>query len=465
MKQSESILNVTFCAASLVSMGMSKVSTSGFAKPGFRSSPEDMCSQMEPDMSSSLVQSAYQTSRLQRRPEKFDPFLLHVPAPLAPVVPRGGKESLITHGVPRSTAGTEPKAHSDATVETSHVALEASWPPTRHLAVTSVAGWLQEVGTINTGQRLPALAGAIAMLSSSPTRTSVTFLIVAGIVGALLVICAFAAIRCHQGAQQPQAQSAWDRALEKGDLAPARSTTRPARHAAPPGTSGVPHQGEPDARLAPVGSVVQLPPSSLPGLAPTEPYLCPELVVPAGSVCHVSVPLALPSSDDGSTLIIEDVVGVPLFKVAFSLGSDSATGDQSPNPCVNRISLLSFAHEHIFAFCCPAEGGGRPGFGVCRHAGALFADIREDARGPSAGYSISTIGSLRVHFQSESAGRDWRATDKHGRVLVITETSAARRSVRIGSLVDAGLLLLSLIAVEVLERRRARDETLAVAGD
>mmetsp|Transcript_120741 Transcript_120741/g.336920 ORF Transcript_120741/g.336920 Transcript_120741/m.336920 type:complete len:194 (-) Transcript_120741:85-666(-) len=191
------MLNVVFWATSLVSMGMGKVSTLGLVKPGFKSPPEDMCSDVgNSEMSSSFVQGAYQTSRLQGRLVEVDPSLLNAPEPLVPVVPRVDQEPSPTHGVPGSTVGTEPKTPSDATTETS-----------RH----------DQHRPVRQTSRFRHPARIVAW-------TFGTLLVVC-----LLAACVFAAVRSNRGAQQPeeaqqpeaqqpQPQSAWDRALEKGDL-------------------------------------------------------------------------------------------------------------------------------------------------------------------------------------------------------------------------------------------------------
>jgi len=117
----------------------------------------------------------------------------------------------------------------------------------------------------------------------------------------------------------------------------------------------------------------------------------------------------------------------------------------------SRCLVLSSSAEDntVFAFCRLGLNGALT---ILDAAGKPFGLIR--ARVGKAGFEVATrLGSqiqLGLNETSELA-----ATDRRGRTLALTETipgNSLRRLVRIGPFVDAGLITLAVLAVDLLEQ-------------
>lgn len=182
-------------------------------------------------------------------------------------------------------------------------------------------------------------------------------------------------------------------------------------------------------------------------------HLCPELVVPEGSECTLMIPrVTFPGSNAAPAPIsISDARGVPVFKATFASGFNRAgrkTGD------TKRLVLTSATGDAVFSFCRETEvdpSTGQAGLAIFRHTDALFGELRADGVRPANGYSVSTNRGWRVRFRGDSEGRNLNATDDRGHLLAITESHGpARRSVRIGPLVDAGLVALTVLGIDIL---------------
>uniref|UniRef100_A0A7S2MD21 Tubby C-terminal domain-containing protein n=1 Tax=Alexandrium andersonii TaxID=327968 RepID=A0A7S2MD21_9DINO len=151
-------------------------------------------------------------------------------------------------------------------------------------------------------------------------------------------------------------------------------------------------------------------------------------------------------------IAISDARGVPVFKAVFLNAPGRPSGRKKSD--FKRLVLSSATGDAIFAFCRDTEVDphtGHSGLAIFRHSEQLFGDLRADGPRPANGYSVSTHRGWRMRFRGDPDGRNLNATDENGRLLAITESHGpARRSVRIGPLVDAGLIAISVLGIDVL---------------
>jgi len=213
---------------------------------------------------------------------------------------------------------------------------------------------------------------------------------------------------------------------------------------------GPPQPTDTSTRLASVESTqlqVASPPESVSGT----PHLCPALVVPEGSVCKLRVPMESPSSANGNTVVIKGACGVPIFKAFYSFRPSAGFGRGRQKHGLDRIALLSATSDVVYAYCRSAEDG-EPGLQICHHYGAPFARLRASGPAPAPGncYSVLTVNGSQVHFESDRQGLQLKGIDEYGCLMAISEVDGAHRSLRIGPMVDAGLILLAMLGMDML---------------
>jgi len=205
-----------------------------------------------------------------------------------------------------------------------------------------------------------------------------------------------------------------------------------------------------------------------------EAFLCPGLVVPSGCECTLSVPRLTPqfqpklSRTAMSQVTIDDIKGVPVFRASFMLpswGSPQSTaaaalssreGQQDQGSrCLVLTSTTS--ESTIFAFCrdCRVELGFEPAaLAIHNASGRPFGSLRPYRdQGVGGGFEVVTAGGFWVHLSSNENGI-LTAIDRQGRSLAAAEPSSespGNRTVRIGPLVDAGLLTLAILAGDLME--------------
>jgi len=202
----------------------------------------------------------------------------------------------------------------------------------------------------------------------------------------------------------------------------------------------------PTLALVPVGREPELGPGAD---DPDGPHLCPALVVPEDSECTLLVPLITPGHS-GKTITICDSHGVPIFKANFGT-IPSGPGELSNE---KRAVLSNPILDTVFAFCRDArvdkESGMRE-LEICYETEKPFGMLRADGPRFASGYSVAARGGWRIRFRGGPDGRNLNATDEHGRLLAMTEVNGQRRSIRIGPLVDAGLIVLAMLGISILQ--------------
>lgn len=198
-----------------------------------------------------------------------------------------------------------------------------------------------------------------------------------------------------------------------------------------------------------------LPGSACRRLTPVSiPHLCAELVVPEETECNLLVPeLPVTSAfSGGSRVSIDDNAGVAVFHAAlgFPSGQHPKSGLSSD---ARRLTLWSAIDGLAFASCCDAEpvAGQPPALAIFHHSEVPFGELRPaSGMGGRGTYSIVTHTGREIFLYTAAEGTCMRAEDESGRLLAMV-IGVAPRSIRIGPQVDAGLMTLALLAIDLLE--------------
>lgn len=178
-------------------------------------------------------------------------------------------------------------------------------------------------------------------------------------------------------------------------------------------------------------------------------HLCPDLVVPEGHECTLLVPCLPQASANNASVghtTIDDGTGGPVCQVKFN---------SLPDASGRRLVISSASGDSIFAYCkdCEPEQDNSTGLTIHHPSGNTFGVLRLDG----GTYSVVTRRGWRLVFQGDLRGGCLNATDERGRLLAMAESvGAGRRSLRIGPLVDAGLVASALLGIDILEHERSK---------
>lgn len=199
---------------------------------------------------------------------------------------------------------------------------------------------------------------------------------------------------------------------------------------------------------------------------PMSRQLCPELVVPPEGECTLFVPkFTLSAMDKLGSKITVDVTHArssPMFRASIEHAEESC-----------RIVLASALGDSVFAYCSLLPQASRASNIGARGASKEnetpmclsfydfsnqhFGDMIRAAapcNGSSYIFAMKRGWSLDFHIQSEDSSR--RAFDDKGRLVASVERSpspgnALRQGLTIGPCVDAGLILLIVLGMNLLE--------------
>lgn len=197
-----------------------------------------------------------------------------------------------------------------------------------------------------------------------------------------------------------------------------------------------------------------------------EHSLCPELIVPAANECTLMVPatLATPggSWEADMEMTIDDLKHQPVLRVATGAG----TGGKKNR----RLSLMT--GETPQAVSAYAEMTGTwpdAAFTISRPDGTFFAELScaRTAAPQGDGYILRpTVGGVMHLRCGVSIGQFSTSSinfaDERGRLLAVSESRVRRtsrlleRHIRVGPFVDAGLAVLCLLGIDVLEASARR---------
>lgn len=212
-------------------------------------------------------------------------------------------------------------------------------------------------------------------------------------------------------------------------------------------------------------------------------HLCPELVVPEESECSLLVPpllfqqivapplsmrlldsqLAHKSRASDAEMTIDDARGIPVFRVTISSSSASASGSDDASGNVHsietqkRLVLSSAIGERIlFAYVCePAVCEDPSLLTIHHHSGARFGTLQKEEGDGQRGYRVKANSGWQLLFTGDWKLGALNATDEKNTLQAIVEPRLLdpipRRSVRIGPGVDAGLVVLALMGIDMLK--------------
>lgn len=200
------------------------------------------------------------------------------------------------------------------------------------------------------------------------------------------------------------------------------------------------------------GSVAALPPEQPKQAFGDVLHLCPELVVPDMTECTLLIPQLSDITSDTVKASIDDNGGVSVFRFEYT---SIEVGDGA------RLSLRSPKEEQTFATLRETSNrldnlGGRS-FALGIHGAEKahqFGVIRANLADSS--YEVTSLGGEKIRFRGDASGT-LSAVDEQGQLLALGQPASEgpgglkRRSVRIGPLVDAGLIAVSFLGIDILQ--------------
>jgi len=174
----------------------------------------------------------------------------------------------------------------------------------------------------------------------------------------------------------------------------------------------------------------------------TDAILCVGLIVPEECECTLLVPHLAPRPIS-TQVTIEDVEHTPALKAVFHLPTQEG-----------QCLILSDVDEtsNIFAYC--VRDFSNLALAIYGAEGRQFGLIRMRGSRLSAGFEVITQKQAQLHIRCATGGEPRTFTDGHGRLLAVAEPvpdEHALRVVRIGPSVDAGLVVISTLASDLLK--------------
>lgn len=154
-------------------------------------------------------------------------------------------------------------------------------------------------------------------------------------------------------------------------------------------------------------------------------------------------------SETNGRISINDTSGVPVFHATFNtLRGLRLQQDQDHR----RLVLWSAIDGLVFGCCRDAEATptGQPTMTIFNHADMPFGVLRPTRPDKLGAYSILTCSGREIIFYKTNEAGTQRAEDETGRLLAMVITSSPR-SIRIGPEVDAGLVTLGILGIDLLE--------------
>jgi len=187
--------------------------------------------------------------------------------------------------------------------------------------------------------------------------------------------------------------------------------------------------------------------------------LCKDLVVPADNECNLMIPRLLTKGFGVSEqMSISDAGGKAVFAATFRLSSAGQVRYEG-----RRLTLQSVVDGDAFAFCSYVDekwGGGFKGLGIFHTSEGAFGVLTDEGGEKCSAYTVRARTGRAVFFRGDVQAGSMQATDEEGRLLAVTVGPTPQTlCVRIGPRVDAGLITLALLGVDLLEHdRRARGQ-------
>lgn len=211
--------------------------------------------------------------------------------------------------------------------------------------------------------------------------------------------------------------------------------------------------GIPDRPPTPPPSPGPLPQEAVPkprsSFTPQEDgHLCPDLVVPEKQECTLLIPRILTAGRRMGEVSVADIRGSSVFRAKWEEGDAG-----------KKISLISASQEtFVFGCCGQTASSSRPGVPptmIIQYAdGRQFGSLGADATEAGSSYVVSTPRGRLWKFKGDAHLGNLNAMDGQSRLLAIAEPDfRGERCVRIGPQVDVGLMILSMMAIDLLESK------------
>lgn len=222
--------------------------------------------------------------------------------------------------------------------------------------------------------------------------------------------------------------------------------TVPALHPPSSGRGSNPPMSAPGFGRPPT-SMLSLPPVSARGGDPHEYYMCLELVVPEARECTLLMPR--PWIGKYTNLSVADARGVAVFHVSFVNGKGRYPHDY--------VRILASADDGA-QFGVLGEVTQAPTLGPCvtlyNSSGGIFGILKVATHAPRL-YVLDIRGRDCVFVSGDIAAGAKSVKDEEGRLLAIAEPRGDdTRAITVGPLVDAGLMLLCFMGVDMLEHAK-----------
>lgn len=177
-------------------------------------------------------------------------------------------------------------------------------------------------------------------------------------------------------------------------------------------------------------------------------HLCRELVVPHGQECTLIVPRLPATGRRIGEVAVSDLRGSPVFNAKYGEGDHRA------------LTLFSASQEEfVFGFCRRAAGrtlGEPPALTIYYQDGRQFGVLSSDTNEAGSSFTISTQRGCWLKFKGDLHLGNLNAMDEQSRLLAIAEPeyqNSYQRRVRIGPHVDAGLIALCMMSIDLLEHQ------------
>jgi len=178
------------------------------------------------------------------------------------------------------------------------------------------------------------------------------------------------------------------------------------------------------------------------------------------------MPRLVQSIGSGGT-VINDLNGFPVVKATYNLLNQAEDGARTParsfpanarglttedeQPCITLRDLNE--DEIIFGSCRGASSGVLV---IHDSSNQPFGSLRPRAGRVGSAWEIVTATGSQVHI-SMSTGEELSFSDCDGREVALTEPRSEepdQRAVRVGPFADAGLVVLSLLTIDLLTGAR-----------
>jgi hypothetical protein len=184
-------------------------------------------------------------------------------------------------------------------------------------------------------------------------------------------------------------------------------------------------------------------------------HLCQELVVPQASECSLLVPnmpAQVAYARDTTLVAVDDFNNTAVFRAALSAFRAETLETPQLDIGARCLTLSSASGQTLFAVA--REKVPQRSLNICNNADKLYGVL--ETMEPGVAFCLSTVMGQKVNFKVDNRIGTVNATAEDGRLLAIVEPSkvpgdtSERRSVIIGPLVDAGLIVLCLLSIDWL---------------